>query len=449
MLSVAIIARDEERHIAGALASVAGLAAEVVVLLDDRTRDGSAAICRAHGARVLVEPWRGFPAQRNYALDVCRGDWVLFLDGDERVTPELRDELRRTLANSDTMTRWQGDKVPIDYSETDAVTLSPSHLVTMSLFIAIIAAAIPTAIYSMLLWWLDRYEKEPLPLILAAFLWGSLPAIGLAVLFELVLPVSPEQSPLVAPLVEEPIKALALLGLFFFARREFDGTLDGIVYGALVGFGFSMTENVLYFQKHIDDLGVSVWVRGVLFGLNHAFFTSITGLALGPVRYDRTRWRSVLAFLGGLALAILFHEVHNFVIRFQIAGLFFSWLIQSGGVIVVLAIAVLAWRHERRWMEQELGDEVRAGVLSPDDYADILSSLRRMRRQFDALLAGGWPRYRRVRRLHHLATKLAFCKSQLRLADRFHTCDDREHLRKAILALRATLDGEEPAWGKL
>lgn len=93
MLSVAIIARDEERHIGAALASVAGLAGEIVVLLDARTRDRSAEICRAHGARVLVEPWRGFPAQRNRALDLCRGDWVLFLDADERVTPELRDEL--------------------------------------------------------------------------------------------------------------------------------------------------------------------------------------------------------------------------------------------------------------------------------------------------------------------------------------------------------------------
>ena len=53
----------------------------------------------------------------------------------------------------------------------------------MPILTAIVAAAIPTAIYSMLLWWLDRYEKEPPWLIAAAFLWGSLPAIGLAVLF--------------------------------------------------------------------------------------------------------------------------------------------------------------------------------------------------------------------------------------------------------------------------
>ncbi|MFO7169022.1 MAG: glycosyltransferase family 2 protein [Chloroflexota bacterium] len=93
MLSVAIIARDEERHIGAALDSVAGLADEVVVLLDDRTRDRTAALCRERGARVLVEPWRGFGAQRNRALELCRGEWVLFLDGDERVTDALRDEI--------------------------------------------------------------------------------------------------------------------------------------------------------------------------------------------------------------------------------------------------------------------------------------------------------------------------------------------------------------------
>lgn len=93
-LSVAIIAKDEERHIAAALGSVAGLADEVVTLLDSRTRDGTAAICSAYGAQVYIEPWRGFPAQRNRALDLCRSDWVLFLDADERVTPALADELR-------------------------------------------------------------------------------------------------------------------------------------------------------------------------------------------------------------------------------------------------------------------------------------------------------------------------------------------------------------------
>lgn len=97
-LTVAIIARDEERHIGACLESVADLADEALVLLDARTTDQTAAIAAAYGARVVCEPWRGFPAQRNRALQLSRAPWVLFLDADERVTPELATELRTLLA---------------------------------------------------------------------------------------------------------------------------------------------------------------------------------------------------------------------------------------------------------------------------------------------------------------------------------------------------------------
>lgn len=103
LLSIAIIARDEAHHIRGCLESITafqqlstkqpGFTTEVVVLVDHRTRDQTAAICASSGARVVIEPWRGYAAQRNRALDLCRGEWVLFVDADERVSPELRHEL--------------------------------------------------------------------------------------------------------------------------------------------------------------------------------------------------------------------------------------------------------------------------------------------------------------------------------------------------------------------
>jgi len=97
-LTVAIIARDEARHIEAAIASVAGLADEVLVLVDERSRDATAALATARGARVEHAAWRGFPGQRNLALARCQTPWVLFLDADERVTPALADEIRRLLA---------------------------------------------------------------------------------------------------------------------------------------------------------------------------------------------------------------------------------------------------------------------------------------------------------------------------------------------------------------
>lgn len=99
MISVAILARDEERHIAAAIDSARPIASEILVLLDSRTHDDTARIARAHGAEVQVEPFRSHAAQRNLALQRCRSPWVLFLDADERLTPELTVELQRLAAS--------------------------------------------------------------------------------------------------------------------------------------------------------------------------------------------------------------------------------------------------------------------------------------------------------------------------------------------------------------
>ena len=94
-LSIVLIARDEERYIGGALASAAPLADELLVVLDPRTTDRTAEIAREHGARVVEHEFVSFPRQRNAALALSRGEWVFFLDADERITPELAAVLRQ------------------------------------------------------------------------------------------------------------------------------------------------------------------------------------------------------------------------------------------------------------------------------------------------------------------------------------------------------------------
>lgn len=330
------------------------------------------------------------------------------------------------------------------------------HPKTMTVLNAIVLAVLPTALYSTLIWWLDRYEKEPLTLVAIAFTWGAAPAIALAVLLELVLVVPLGDSLLgpnstrwsLAPLVEEPLKAVALFGLFTWARREIDGPLDGIVYGALVGFGFSMTENAIYFLYAPDPSGLFL-LRSVLFGLNHAFFSAMVGLAFGAIRYWHMRSLKVLTIIAGLAGAVLFHSLHNFLVAVVATfGLLLSWLVQSIGIVAVLAVMILTWRNERRWMEQELGDEIRAGVISQIDYADTLSSTRRSRRQIQALLNDGWLAFRRVRRLQHLITELAFCKSRERRADRFQPCDETDLIRSEIVALRTAMEKDGMVWAE-
>ena len=325
----------------------------------------------------------------------------------------------------------------------------------MSLLTAILAAAIPTAIYSLLLWWLDPYEKEPLPLIFAAFWWGAIPALALALLVELFVlaPLAPlllgpsVSNWSIVPVIEEAFKALAVVGLYTWARREIDGPLDGIVYGALVGFGFSMTENALYFLRY-DNITALFWLRSVLFGMNHAFFTSMVGLAFGLVRHQRDPVLKGLTLACGFLLAVLFHAVHNyFVSEATTVGIVASWLVQFMGVLVVLLVAMLAWRDERAVMERELRDEVVDGVLSADDYQEITSSTRRLHHQTRALLFGGWAYFWHVRRLHQLMTELAFCKARVRIADRYQRCDEIDDLRREIIALRTTLEQQGMAWG--
>jgi hypothetical protein len=90
-----IIARDEERRLPAALASV-GFCDELIVV-DSGSRDRTTEIARAAGARVIEHAWRGFGAQRNVALDAATSDWILEIDADERVTPRLREEIEAFL----------------------------------------------------------------------------------------------------------------------------------------------------------------------------------------------------------------------------------------------------------------------------------------------------------------------------------------------------------------
>jgi hypothetical protein len=96
-VSACVIARDEEERLPDCLASLAFC--EEIVLVDSGSRDRTREIAAAAGARVIENPWPGFAAQRNVALDDASGDWVLEIDADERVSAELATEIRAFLAD--------------------------------------------------------------------------------------------------------------------------------------------------------------------------------------------------------------------------------------------------------------------------------------------------------------------------------------------------------------
>jgi glycosyltransferase involved in cell wall biosynthesis len=94
-LTVTVITRNEAEHLDAALGSV-GWADEIVVV-DAESTDDTVAIARRHTPRVEVRPWPGYGAQKNYAASVASNDWILSIDADERVTPDLGDEIRHLL----------------------------------------------------------------------------------------------------------------------------------------------------------------------------------------------------------------------------------------------------------------------------------------------------------------------------------------------------------------
>jgi glycosyltransferase involved in cell wall biosynthesis len=95
-LSVTVIAHNEEARLRACLESAAW--ADEIVVVDAESTDRTVAVAREFTDRVTVRPWPGFVAQKNHAIECASGEWVLSLDADEQVTPELRSRIARILA---------------------------------------------------------------------------------------------------------------------------------------------------------------------------------------------------------------------------------------------------------------------------------------------------------------------------------------------------------------
>ena len=95
-LSVAVITLDEAHRLRRCLESVAW--ADELVVIDAESHDKTVQIAREFTDRVIVRPWPGFTAQKNFALEQTSGEWILSLDADEEAEPELRAEIMATVA---------------------------------------------------------------------------------------------------------------------------------------------------------------------------------------------------------------------------------------------------------------------------------------------------------------------------------------------------------------
>ena len=100
ILSVVIITHNEEANIARTLESVKPLIADgkgEVIVVDSGSNDRTVEISKSFGAKVFIEEWKGYSAQKNSAIDKAVGDWILSLDADEEVSPGMREFLLLTL----------------------------------------------------------------------------------------------------------------------------------------------------------------------------------------------------------------------------------------------------------------------------------------------------------------------------------------------------------------
>jgi len=305
-------------------------------------------------------------------------------------------------------------------------------VILLGLLAALVFGLVPMIVYALILWWFDRYEKEPIGLVIAAFLWGAVPAIIFSVIVELVLdiPISSFIEPgtanlvgaaVVAPVVEEIVKAGALVLLLLLFRREIDSLLDGIIYGGLVGFGFAAVENVLYFANALSEGGLGGVVflailRAFVFGLNHALFTGLTGLGIALARTSPNWLLKIGAPIAGLATGIVAHAIHNGTVTFA-AELCWPCLLTAisdyGGVLLMFGIIIWASLRERQWIVQFLADEVQQGTLSQEQYEIVCSYWKRVAARWSVLFTGDFRRWWGLGRFYQQATELAFNKHRL------------------------------------
>ena len=288
----------------------------------------------------------------------------------------------------------------------------------MLVALSVPCAVLPVLGFLWLIWWMDRYDREPLWLFALAFFWGAgggaVIALGSA---HAAASAGGDLTALdmmrIAPFIEEPAKALILLVIV--GSKHFDNTTDGFVYGAAAGLGFGMTENFFYFSHAAQgaDLvafALLVATRSLYSALMHAAATSVIGASLGWAKFRRGPARFAV-LPAGLTVAIGIHALWNELLAAGAAGSlalglldFVLFPVEFG---ILFAIFQLCLLDEKRILDRELQEEVDLGVIPPQHLAFLGAYRKRS-------LPGWLPKAMDHRAYVRAATTLAFRKHQLR-----------------------------------
>ncbi|MGN6812520.1 MAG: PrsW family glutamic-type intramembrane protease [Thermomicrobiales bacterium] len=353
----------------------------------------------------------------------------------------------------------------------DLVIIAGSIANFAGLWYGLLAALVPALGYSLLVLALDRYEREPWRAMLGAFAWGAVVATVVSLILDglagsLLTATYGERAGsllaqgLSAPLIEESSKGLALLGLLVLFRDEFDGVLDGLVYGALIGLGFALTENVLYLGHAYASggaaaLGQLFLAREVFGGLGHALYTATIGAAVGwtRVQHGQGALRFVVP-IGGWLLAVAQHFLWNSGAAYaalQATTASFTTIIAVETVVLVLPgvlilglIAARARSTEAHILREQLATEVTTGALTTSEYDTIAhESLRKVALRA-AFRRGGLRRWATQQEFFQAAAELALCKYHCDQRDGPTAppfCQPEDVYRQRLARLREALDG--------
>ncbi|HBX69703.1 MAG TPA: PrsW family intramembrane metalloprotease [Chloroflexi bacterium] len=287
----------------------------------------------------------------------------------------------------------------------------------------------PMLAFAWFVYLLDRYEKEPKILLGVVFVWGALVAAGFAFIVNTTLGMGVyvvtnseaitefATGSLIAPPVEEILKGLAVLVVFFIFRKEFDSVLDGIVYAGIVALGFAATENTYYIYNYgyLEEgwagLFTLTFVRVILVGWQHPFYTAFFGIGLATARLNRSIWVKLLAPTLGLFIGIVFHSLHNTLatVLDGLGGLIGGTLFDWGGWFFMFLVILWAIRDVQKRVQTYLRADVQAGIITPRQYRTACSSWAQAWARTAALFSG---QHRDTVRFYQLCGELAHKKYQ-------------------------------------
>jgi RsiW-degrading membrane proteinase PrsW (M82 family) len=299
----------------------------------------------------------------------------------------------------------------------------------MGLLLSIFFGFVPMFIFAWLVYLLDRYEKEPGRLLGGVFVWGAIVAAGSAFLIntllglEIYLFTGSEAATnlttgsIVAPIVEESLKGFAVLIVFWVFRQEFDSLMDGILYSSIVALGFAATENAFYiytqgFQTDgLPGILFMSFVRVILVGWQHPFYTAFTGIGLAIARLNRSALVKIGAPILGWSSAVFTHSLHNTLASLLSGGpgIIFGTALDWIGWLSMLIFALWALSREQGWIRSQLSEELTLGLITPVQYQAACSTWLQTGERLRAMRAG---RYRQTRRFYQACAELAFKKQQ-------------------------------------